>query len=225
MVAIADTQQGTKIMFYPKIMDDQFALRSRSPQSQRCVSHNYRLHMDHKTANEIQSYSHVIWVSWGLETATTWLVVQRLVHTNIKENMKAPLYWFFEKGIHSDRSSWHQLCHTYPTPIHDMFVMFIWRHSSVLSSRMIYCDGSFALLIIWNNWYAFFDRTAVQGWYIMMTSSNGNIFRVTGHLCGNSPVTGEDMLQGGYVPSSTFITTLLYLIQCTPDTSWSLFRQ
>ena len=26
---------------------------------------------------------------------------------------------------------------------------------------------------------------------IMMTSSNGNIFRVTGLLCGNSPVTGE----------------------------------
>ena len=24
-----------------------------------------------------------------------------------------------------------------------------------------------------------------------MMSSNGNIFRVTGHLCGNSPVTGE----------------------------------
>ena len=27
--------------------------------------------------------------------------------------------------------------------------------------------------------------------YRMMTSSNGNIFRVTGRLCGNSPVTGE----------------------------------
>ena len=27
--------------------------------------------------------------------------------------------------------------------------------------------------------------------YNMMTSSNGNIFRVTGHLCGESPVTGE----------------------------------
>ena len=26
---------------------------------------------------------------------------------------------------------------------------------------------------------------------IMMTSSNGNILRATGHLCGNSPVTGE----------------------------------
>ena len=25
----------------------------------------------------------------------------------------------------------------------------------------------------------------------MMASSNGNIFRVTGHLCGNSPVPGE----------------------------------
>ena len=25
----------------------------------------------------------------------------------------------------------------------------------------------------------------------MMTSSNGNIFRVTGHLCGDSPVNGE----------------------------------
>ena len=29
-----------------------------------------------------------------------------------------------------------------------------------------------------------------------MTSSNGNIFRVTGHLCGNSPVTGEFPTQG-----------------------------
>ena len=30
---------------------------------------------------------------------------------------------------------------------------------------------------------------------LMMTSSNGNIFRVTGHLCGNSPVTGEFLAQ------------------------------
>ena len=27
--------------------------------------------------------------------------------------------------------------------------------------------------------------------HIMMTSSNGNIFHITGHLCGNSPVPGE----------------------------------
>ena len=33
----------------------------------------------------------------------------------------------------------------------------------------------------------------ITDWSIcyMMTSSNGNIFRVTGHLCGNSPVPGE----------------------------------
>ena len=30
----------------------------------------------------------------------------------------------------------------------------------------------------------------------MMTSSNGNIFRVAGPLCGNSPVTGEFPSQG-----------------------------
>ena len=32
-------------------------------------------------------------------------------------------------------------------------------------------------------------------WNIMMTSSNGSIFRVTDPLCGNSPVTGEFPLQ------------------------------
>ena len=32
--------------------------------------------------------------------------------------------------------------------------------------------------------------TIVAG-HLMKTSSNGNIFRVTGHLCGNPPVTGE----------------------------------
>ena len=30
---------------------------------------------------------------------------------------------------------------------------------------------------------------------VMMTSSNGKIFRVTGHLCGNSPVPGEFLTQ------------------------------
>ena len=34
-------------------------------------------------------------------------------------------------------------------------------------------------------------KTETTAWNPMMTSSNGNIFRVTGHLCGNSPVTGE----------------------------------
>ena len=41
-------------------------------------------------------------------------------------------------------------------------------------------------IIAW--WLVFAARTFT--WF-MMTASNGNIFRVTGHLCGNSPVTGE----------------------------------
>ena len=39
----------------------------------------------------------------------------------------------------------------------------------------------------WNTW----RPGDVCMWTTMMTSSNGNIFRVTGLLCGNSPVTGE----------------------------------
>ena len=33
--------------------------------------------------------------------------------------------------------------------------------------------------------------TPPQKWGFMMTSSNGNIFRVTGHLCGESPHKGQ----------------------------------
>ena len=32
---------------------------------------------------------------------------------------------------------------------------------------------------------------AQHDWWDMVTSSNGNIFRVTSHLCGNPPVTSE----------------------------------
>ena len=39
----------------------------------------------------------------------------------------------------------------------------------------------------WDRFYYIGRITLV----VMMTSSNGNIFRVTGHLCGNSPVSGE----------------------------------
>ena len=38
-------------------------------------------------------------------------------------------------------------------------------------------------------------NTVFSCWNIMMTSSNGNIFRVTGHLWGNSPVSGEFLAQ------------------------------
>ena len=47
--------------------------------------------------------------------------------------------------------------------------------------------------IIWTNAGLFYWRIyAPLGFNDMMTSSNGNIFRVTGHLCGEfSPVSGE----------------------------------
>ena len=35
------------------------------------------------------------------------------------------------------------------------------------------------------------DHTLLSEKFLMMTPSNGNIFRVTGHCAGNSPVTGE----------------------------------
>ena len=35
------------------------------------------------------------------------------------------------------------------------------------------------------------NKNASKGVTYMVTSSNGNIFRVTGHLCGNSPVAVE----------------------------------
>ena len=41
----------------------------------------------------------------------------------------------------------------------------------------------------------------VMAWHRMMTSSNGNIFRVTGHLWGESPVTGGFPLQRPVTPS------------------------
>ena len=51
------------------------------------------------------------------------------------------------------------------------------------------------LYSIWKQLFQEGRITEVNGgcplFRIMMTSSNGNIFRVTGHLCGNSPVPGE----------------------------------
>ena len=48
----------------------------------------------------------------------------------------------------------------------------------------------------------------------MMTSSNGNIFRVTGHLCGNSPVPGE-------FPAQRPVTrTLVFSLICVWINDW-----
>ena len=41
------------------------------------------------------------------------------------------------------------------------------------------------------NFHLYSGKTRSETRQFMMTSSNGNIFRVTGLLCGDSPVTGE----------------------------------
>ena len=57
-----------------------------------------------------------------------------------------------------------------------------WRLSAKLPSICLWSIIKFVYIIF----------NIHLGWQdIMMTSSNGNIFRVTGHLCGNSLVTGE----------------------------------
>ena len=47
-------------------------------------------------------------------------------------------------------------------------------------------------IVHWINWYWYFPKLKLEhGWDIMMTSSNGNIFRVTGSLCGEFTSPGE----------------------------------
>ena len=61
-------------------------------------------------------YSHVTWISW--KSLETQLSIPQLVQTNNKENMRAPHYWPFVRGIHQwwqcnwylAHLSWWQLC-------------------------------------------------------------------------------------------------------------------
>ena len=67
-------------------------------------------------------------------------------------------------------------------PVHEnAFAYTIEEHFRHFSISVVFeLDRNFILALI---------QVAVQ--LRMMTSSNGNIFRVTGHLCVNSPVPGE----------------------------------
>ena len=65
----------------------------------------------------------------------------------------------------------------------------------------IYCSGGYAYRALCGKGLYYDEETqmcdydfgscAGKAVCLMMSSSNGNIFSVTGHLCGNSPVTGE----------------------------------
>ena len=108
---------------------------------------------------------------------------------------------------------------------------------SGICSLWIASKSRMYLLKIWNFHRNYFSRTGplpnphifcrvgprynmVQGetWPNMMTSSNENIFRVTGHLCGNSPVTGE-------FPTQRPVTRLVFSLICVWINGWVSNRE
>ena len=67
---------------------------------------------------------------------------------------------------------------------HSASLLFIWMTAKISTPQITFplWGDSIGILIQW-----IFSRRC----YLMMTSSNGNLFRVTGLCAGNSPVTGE----------------------------------
>ena len=65
---------------------------------------------------------------------------------------------------------------------------------------------SWPVIILW--------RKASWDQQHMMTSSNGNNFRITGHLCGNSPVPGEFLHKGQWRGA------LMFSLICTRISGW-----
>ena len=77
---------------------------------------------------------------------------------------------------------------------------FVIRATNTMRNKTMLCYGIYntfqELSTRLTLWYVllWLVRLLLQSLYfmfIMMTSSNGNFLRVTGHLCGNSPATGE----------------------------------
>ena len=73
-----------------------------------------------------------------------------------------------------------------------MAKMILYEHQTSMHIRMSTVISSIHLMIkLATMLYAHRVESRTRHPRVMMTSSNGNIFRVTGHLCGNSPVSGE----------------------------------
>ena len=77
----------------------------------------------------------------------------------------------------------------------------IYKNSAIASPR-VGCETKWAVGCVAMGWLVAHQHTPIENFccplyfaIIMMTSSNGNIFRVSGPLCGNSPVTGEFLSQ------------------------------
>ena len=61
------------------------------------------------------------------------------------------------------------------------------QHSRPVTQKMFLWNYVFLWRLLSYNW----NRCSVIRWYNMMTSSNGNIFHVTGHLCGEFTGPGD----------------------------------
>ena len=65
------------------------------------------------------------------------------------------------------------------------------RKAFEASVAMQHASRHFLITSVYTDWKSFIFQVTREHGADMMTSSNGNISRVTGPLCGNSPVPGE----------------------------------
>ena len=141
----------------------------------------------------ITDFSHSIsyeYNSWASVTMQIHLSVWRRVHGWYSGNVFSPLTvnhrvpWH----VHGDVMPWKRFPHnwsflyrTHRLPVESPYVQYLMQNFDVLSSlawKRFWTSSPVPM--IWDafafEWHHYFDFT--------MTSSNGNIFRVTGHLCG-----------------------------------------
>ena len=104
------------------------------------------------------------------------LFTQPFIQAQIKENIKAPRHWLLWGDFTGDR--W--IPHTKACNAENVSIWWRYREARP-KDRTI---GSWTLPVVQPSKRRDSSRQVIS----MMTSSNGNIFRVTGHLCGNSPV-------------------------------------
>ena len=119
------------------------------------------------------------WAAWRLKSPASGMFAQSFVQVNIKENNKGLRHW----------PLWGNPPVTGSSP-----------HKGPVTRKMFPFDDVIMCRSVYIPWTACIgyqcSTTSVHAYenmlgQIMMTSSNGNIFRVTGHLCGEFTVPCE----------------------------------
>ena len=111
------------------------------------------------------------WARWRLKSPASGLFAQTFIQVQIKGNIKAPLHWPFKRGIHRwPVNSPHRWPVTWKMFPFDVTIILYFPDTGSQQPVVLRCQISIYMQI------GFF--------FVMMTSSNGNIFRVAGPLCG-----------------------------------------